>query len=301
VNHFKLSRLFSTSRNRIVHGLVNKPRLQIGRATDHPPNSCIPCITLGHTQSIGLVRKHNEDSLFALTGINAGDAVQHNFGLFIVADGMGGHEKGERASTVAAQSVARVVGNYIFSKMLEEIEGVSDVKTLKKLLYSALNQSNNDVSTSVPGGGTTVTALLLMGENAIIGHVGDSRAYILDSGRLVQLTKDHSLVQKMHDLGEITNTGIENHPRRNILLRAVGQGDILEVDVSEYYVESGSVFLLCSDGLWGCLEEEDMMRIISNTSDLQETCETLTQEANKTGGPDNITCLIVKYDYENNK
>ena len=301
MNLFKLLRLVSLSRNKIADGLASKPRIQIGRATDHPPVSGIPCITLGHAQSVGIVRKNNEDSLFALTGINAGDSQQHNFGLFVVADGMGGHQKGERASTVAVQSVARIVGTYIFSKILEEIEEFSDVKTLKELMHSALNQSNNDVSINVPGGGTTVTALLLMGENAIIGHVGDSRAYMLDSGRLLQLTKDHSLVQKLHDLGEITNAGIENHPRRNILLRAVGQGDILDVDVSDYCVESGSVFLLCSDGLWGCLEEEEMVRIISNTPDLQDACETLTREANKTGGLDNITSLIVKYGYENNK
>ena len=117
MNLFKLSHLFSTSRNKMADGLASKPRIQIGRATDHPPVSGIPRITLGHAQSVGIVRKNNEDSLFALTGINAGDSQQHYFGLFVVADGMGGHQKGERASTVAVQSVARIVGTYIFSKI----------------------------------------------------------------------------------------------------------------------------------------------------------------------------------------
>ena len=301
MNIFKFSRLFSTSRNKIMGELTRRPRIQIGRAAHHPPVSGVPSITLAHAQSVGIVREDNEDSLFTLSGINIGDSEQHNFGLFVIADGMGGHQKGERASTIAAQSVARVVGTYIFSRMLEEIQAFCDNKTLMELMHSSLIEANDDVSSGVPGGGTTVTALLLMGANAIIGHVGDSRAYRVDSGKLLQLTKDHSLVQKLHDLGEITSAGIENHPRRNILLRAVGQSEILDVDVSEHYVESGSTFLLCSDGLWGCMEEEDMLRIISNSSDLQEACETLTEEANKAGGLDNITSLIVKYDYETNK
>ncbi|MEE3229052.1 MAG: protein phosphatase 2C domain-containing protein [Chloroflexota bacterium] len=301
MNIFNLSRLFSTSRNKIVDGLASKHRIQIGRAAQHPPISGRPSITLSHSQSVGLVREDNEDSLFALTGMNAGDSEQNNFGLFVVADGMGGHQQGERASTIAAQSVAKVVGNYIFSKMLEEIQESCDNKKLMDLMRSALIAANDDVTNRVPGGGTTLTALLLIGSNAIVGHVGDSRAYMVDSGKLLQLTKDHSLVQKLYDLGEIASTGIENHPRRNILLRAVGQSDILEVDVFEQYVEPGSIFLLCTDGLWGCVEEEDILTIMMDSSDLQEACDNLTKEANKAGGLDNITSLIVKYDYGNSK
>jgi protein phosphatase len=301
VKIFNLSRLFSRSRNKIVDGLASKHRIQIGKAAHHPPISGRPAITLSHAQSVGIVREDNEDSLFALSGMNAGDSEQHNFGLFVVADGMGGHQKGERASTIAAQSVARVVGSYIFSKILEEIQESYDNKQLMDLMRSALIAANADVMNGVPGGGTTLTALLLMGPNAIVGHVGDSRAYMMDSGKLLQLTKDHSLVQKLYDLGEITSTGVENHPRRNILLRAVGQGDILEVDVCEQYVEPGSIFLLCTDGLWGCMEEEDILTIMMDSSNLQEACDNLTKEANKAGGLDNITSLIVKYDYGNSK
>ncbi|MBS60723.1 MAG: serine/threonine protein phosphatase [Anaerolineaceae bacterium] len=289
------------SRNKIVDGLTAKRRIQIGRAAHHPPVNGIPSITLSHAQSVGIVREDNEDSLFALTGMNAGDAKEHNFGLFVVADGMGGHQKGERASTIAAQSVARVVGSYIFSKILEEIQDFCDSKTLMELMRSALIAANNDVVNNVTGGGTTLTALLFMGTNAVIGHVGDSRAYMLKPGKLLQLTKDHSLVQKLYDLGELTSEGIENHPQRNVLMRAVGQDDILEVDVSEHYVKPGSIFLLCTDGLWGCVEEEDILTIIMESSDLQNACENLTKEANKAGGPDNITAVIVKYDYEKSK
>ena len=105
-----------------MDGLASKHRIQIGRAAHHPPISGRPAIALSHAQSVGIVREDNEDSLFALSGMNAGDSEQHIFGLFVVADGMGGHQKGERASTIAAQSVARVVGSYIFSKILEEIQ-----------------------------------------------------------------------------------------------------------------------------------------------------------------------------------
>ena len=111
-------------------GLARRPRIQIGRAAHHPPVSGVPSITLAHAQSVGIVREDNEDSLFTLSGINIGDSEQHNFGLFVIADGMGGHQKGERASTIAAQSVARVVGTYIFSRMLEEIQAFCDNKTL---------------------------------------------------------------------------------------------------------------------------------------------------------------------------
>ncbi len=275
-------------------------RLQVGRAADHAPIIGMPVMQVGHAQSVGLVRTHNEDTIFALTGTLAAEGNAHDFGLFIVADGMGGHRKGERASAIAAQSVALVIGSQMFSGLLEETLGGSKTEEFELLMQAALRNCNKNVATVVPAGGTTVTAALLVGGNVIVGHVGDSRAYLIESDDIGQLTADHSLVQRMQDRGEISEAQAETHPQRNVLLRAVGQSEGVEADVTTHAVQSSARLLLCSDGLWGSLRDLHIREIISKSADVQQACERLVQAANRAGGPDNISTILVQYNHNSN-
>ena len=136
-----------------------------------------------------------------------------------------------------------------------------------------------------------------MGGYAIVGHVGDSRAYLIEANDMSQLTTDHSLVQRMQDLGEITAIQAESHPQRNVLLRAVGQGEGLQIDVNAHAVRSGARLLLCSDGLWGLLDDEQMRGIIISSADVQSACEHLVEAGNRAGGSDNITAFLVQYNH----
>ncbi len=256
-----------------------------------------PPFQVGHAQSVGLVRSHNEDAVVALTGALAAAGIAPDFGLFVVADGMGGHQKGECASAIAAQSVARVIGRHVFSGLMENTLDAMETDAFERLMRTALINCNTNVAAVVPAGGTTVTVALLVGGHAIVGHVGDSRAYLLESKSITQITVDHSLVQRMQDLGEITAAQAENHPQRNVLMRAVGQGDELQADVTTHAVQSGARLLLCSDGLWGMLADEHMREIISKSADVQPACERLVHAANQAGGPDNITVILVQYDH----
>lgn len=275
-------------------------RLQLGRAADHAPITGVPPFQVGHAQSVGLVRTHNEDALVALTGTLAAAGNAADFGLFLVADGMGGHSQGERASAIAAQSVARVIGAHVFSGLMEETLDGTETEEFERLMETALRNCNTNVAAAVPAGGTTVTAALLVGGHAIVGHVGDSRAYLIEANDLSQLTADHSLVQRLQDLGEITAVQAESHPQRNVLLRAVGQGDGLQMDVTAHAVRSGARLLLCSDGLWGLLDDAQMREIISRSVDVQSACEHLVEAGNRAGGPDNITAFLVQYNHNSN-
>ena len=273
-------------------------RLQVGRAADHSPISGSPPFQVGHSQSIGLVRIHNEDSLFALSGAMAGNGSAPDFGLFLVADGMGGHRQGERASAIATQAVAREIGHHVFSGKFEETLDVTEMTGFENLMQTALQKCNDNVTATVPSGGTTVTAAMLLGGYAIIGHVGDSRAYLLEDENMTQLTTDHSLVQQLQDLGEITTEQAANHPQRNVLLRAVGQGNGLQADVTRHSLRPGARLLLCSDGLWGSLDDAHMREIISQSVDVQGACDRLVTAANRAGGADNITTILVQYNYD---
>ena len=271
--------------------------MQFGRAAEHSPTLGTPRFFVGHAQSVGLVRTHNEDALFALTGTLVAASNVIDFGVFLVADGMGGHWKGDRASAIAAQSVAQTIGGHIFSGFMEETLDIADTSELELLMQTALGICNSNVADAVPSGGTTLTAALLVGGRAVVGHVGDSRAYLIVSDDMSQITTDHSLVQRMQDLGEITPAQAELHPQRNVLLRAVGQGDELQVDVTTHSVQSGTGLLFCTDGLWGSLDDAHMLDIIVKSKDVQHGCESLVRAANRAGGRDNITAIMVKYDY----
>lgn len=252
-------------------------------------------LTLGIAQHVGRVRTHNEDVLLVFTGELAGLEAMPSFGLFVVADGMGGHALGERASGIAARTVARTAFDGILPSLLADPTLNSDRPSLQEVMENAMDAANRAVSVGVPdGGGTTLTCALVIGQQVVFSHVGDSRAYIITDSSFEQLTRDHSLVQRLQELGQLSAAEAAIHPQRNVLYRAIGQGEGLEVDVDSRRLPPGAILLLCSDGLWGLVPDERILGIVRENSNLQTACEALVAAANAAGGPDNITAVMVK-------
>ena len=257
----------------------------------HAPTSRL---RYGHSTDVGLVRANNQDALFTFLGVVESENSPPPFGLFIVADGMGGHTDGERASVVAAQTLARHVTNLIYLPMLTGLQPGSEQKTIPEVLEEGMEEANLAVNKEVTEGGTTVTAAVIYGDLVYVAHVGDSRAYLVNDNNLELITRDHSLVRRLQELGQLTAEEAEIHPQRNVLYRAIGQGDALDVDRATRRLPPGSQLLLCSDGLWGVIDEATIMKIIDESPNVQEACDRLIAAANQNGGPDNITAVLVQ-------
>lgn len=252
-------------------------------------------LQVAHAQSVGRVRDHNEDSLLTITCSFEGVNRIPSFGLYIVADGMGGHNMGEKASAVAARSIAREIVKNVYFSLLNESDDDEDRPPLQEIMVNALAGANQSVVKAIGEGGTTGTVALFFNDQLVIGHVGDSRAYIIASSGLEQLTRDHSLVRRLQELGQITEAEAATHPQRNVLYRAIGQGDGLEVDAQTLQLSPGMKVLLCSDGLWGLVGDNQMLDIINSSATLQIACDRLVEAANRAGGPDNITAILIEY------
>ena len=248
----------------------------------------------GYCQSIGLVRKHNEDKLLTITANLSHIDDAPDFGLFVVADGMGGHKQGEIASAIAVESIGRTVIDYILGDNTAPEALDTSKLSPEQLVCTALLASHTEVCDRAPEGGTTVTAALVIDDQVSIAHIGDSRAYLVEDTSIKQLTHDHSLVQRMLDQGKLTPDEASIHPRRNVLYQAVGQGGSLDVDLHTHTVPAGGKLLLCSDGLWGMISDSTLSKIIHDTQHVQNTCERLVKEANRAGGSDNITAILVQ-------
>lgn len=228
-------------------------------------------IRVGATTDIGQVREGNEDAVLLRSP------------LYAVADGMGGHRGGEVASNLALQTVER---------MFAERKGTltEQVERANRAVFER-SQSDRDVS----GMGTTLTAALIEGSAVRLAHVGDSRAYLFRGGALRLLTEDHTLVHRMVVEGEITETEAENHPHRSILTRALGvEGDV-QVDETTIEVRNGDRLLLCTDGLTGMISDDQIMSVLQEVRDPQEAVDRLVRAANRAGGIDNITALVIDF------
>ena len=246
-------------------------------------------------QSIGLQREKNEDSLFKIcASINlVGQVIP--FGIFVVADGMGGHQNGELASAAAVEKFIEITVKEVYGPELRE-ETLKPVDELEEIVGSAVRKANQHVYDQAPGGSTTLTAAVIHGHLVTIAHIGDSRAYLFTpEGKLTLLTSDHSLVNKLVEIGQITEKQAETHPQKNILLRALGNDINPEVDVCTREFPEKYSLLLCSDGLWGVVPEEMIVEILDNTPFLPDACKKLVDAANNLGGPDNISVILVKH------
>lgn len=245
-------------------------------------------------QSVGKQRELNEDSLLAITTTMAGNAGNLPFGLYIVADGMGGHQFGEVASNAAIRSVA----GYILRKFhpyLFQVKTDTMDESFQEIMLAAVGEAQRAIQREAPGSGTTLTAALVLGQQITVAHVGDSRAYfIFPDGRIEPITRDHSLVKRLEELGHITPDEAVNYPHRNVLYRALGQGEILDPDIFTLTFPQPGYLMICSDGLWGVVAEQDIIRSVTESSSLQRACQNLVSAANTAGGPDNISVVLAQ-------
>lgn len=245
-------------------------------------------------QSVGKQREHNEDSLLAITTTIAGHSESIPFGLYIVADGMGGHQFGE----VASNAAIRIMSGYILKKFhsyLFNLPTQPMQESLQEIMESSIREAHRYVQREAPGSGTTVTAALVLGQQVTIAHVGDSRAYsIYPDGRIEPITRDHSLVKRLEELGHLSKDEAVNFPHRNVLIRALGQGETLEADIFTIPFPQPGFLMICSDGLWGVVNEKDICRAVIEAPNLARACQNLVEAANIAGGPDNISVVLAQ-------
>lgn len=234
----------------------------------------------------GMVRSHNEDSI-------ATDAAA---GLAVLADGMGGYNAGEVASGIAVAMISAEL-----KKALVAMNGKIDAVTAERLLNEQAVRANSAIfqaaqnQSQYAGMGTTLVIALWHDDKLVVGHVGDSRLYRFRGGRLEQVTRDHSLLQEQIDSGLITKEQARHSQNKNLVTRAVGIDPDVDVEVHSYPVQSGDIYLLCSDGLNDMVTDEDMeLTLASLQANLPLAAEQLVQQANDNGGRDNVSVILVR-------
>jgi protein phosphatase len=244
---------------------------------------------------VGLKRTHNEDNYFLLDEDS----------LFIVADGMGGHSSGEVASKMATEAIAEFFQRtrdaeatwpYKMDRNLSYVENrlVCGIKLANHRIFSAAT-----AELKFKGMGTTIVTLYFHDSKVIIGHVGDSRSYRVRSGEIRQITRDHSLLEDYKEAKpDMTEEEQRNFPHKNVITRALGMRDTVQVDVKGEELQDGDTFLLCSDGLSGMVPDPMMLEIVKNAPNLQAATEELIDAANRHGGIDNITAVLARWHKE---
>lgn len=253
-----------------------------------------PQFSVGLGRNQGRQRDNNEDSLFATTSTISTSSATLPFGLFIVADGMGGHENGQIASDIAV----RAMSHYVVKTLHASLFGLRPEppqESLQEIMRQGALRAHEEILRGAPGGGTTLTAALVLNSQMTVAHVGDSRAYsIYLDGRVQTLTRDHSIVKRFQELGQITAEEATVHPQKSMLYRALGQGDTLEPDVFTAQLPQPGYLLICSDGLWGVMTEDELFDIVVSAPNPHLGCQSLVDAANDAGGPDNITAILVR-------
>ena len=253
---------------------------------------------------IGQTREHNEDALL-VANLTSGEPLRFSGTvrqpadpvgtLFLVADGMGGAAAGEVASATAVSTILHC--------MREGVAGRARLTAdeMVQLMHNAAAQANREIyeyasrRSDLRGMGTTATMAVLVGDTLYVGQVGDSRAYLVRGGRAYQLTKDQSLLQRLIDVGELTESDAALSERRNIILQALGPERQVHVDVTHQKVRRDDVLVLCSDGLSNLVASEEIARTIDREADLKAAVEELVTLANQRGGPDNISVIAVRF------
>jgi PPM family protein phosphatase len=238
----------------------------------------------GHKSDRGLLRENNEDSFF----------VNDKVGLYVVADGMGGHKGGEIASNIAVNMLGKILSTFLEN---------SQEKSIQHVVHKALLKSNDEIilmkkrHVDLTNMGTTVVLSIFLNDLHYYSHLGDSRTYLYKKeGKLIQLTTDDSLVMEMVKLGIINEEEIRTHELRNIVTRYLGTTDLVLPKVNHCHIGVEDCIILCSDGLTGMLEDKEILSIIKGNISRgpQIVCNTLVDQANKNGGNDNITVIVIQ-------
>jgi protein phosphatase len=239
---------------------------------------------IGVSTDVGRIRDINQDSFYC--------SDIEELPLYVVADGMGGHNAGEVASYIAIESVKEVFHKNKELLLAKEIE-------IPQFINDALNTANERIleksnkEERYNGMGTTITLVYIQDDEIFIGHIGDSRAYLLSNGELVQLTQDHSLVAELLRKGSISEEEAMNHPQKNIITRALGTDKNVKIDILSRKIKKKDIILLCTDGLTNMVSESKIKEIIIESKDLQTASNILINTANELGGLDNTTVMLI--------
>lgn len=250
---------------------------------------------VGRRSDPGQIRELNEDSLLTLEIEQVLQSVSTPVGLYVVADGMGGHSAGEIASAKTIRVLARMILNKLMLPTVNETQADLDYAELlreasleaNRTVYEHGRQTGSDL-------GTTLVAALVVGSEAYIANIGDSRAYLVNEQAIKQITTDHSVVERLVATGQITKEEARTHPDRNLIYRTIGDKPKVEVDVFHQGLSQGDQLVLCSDGLTGMVEDDDIYRTVITSLTPLDACKELVRLANTAGGDDNITVIVVK-------
>ncbi len=242
--------------------------------------------------NVGMKRTHNEDNF----------SIIEDAGLYIVADGMGGHASGEVASKMAVDSMKEFFNSTAQdpertwpykmdrSKGYEENRLITGIKLANLRIYESAQRDPRQ-----RGMGTTIVTMFAVEDGVYVAHVGDSRGYRIREGKIEQLTEDHSLLNDYIKMKRLTPEEIANFPHKNVIVRALGMKDTVKVDTRFEQPRAGDTYLLCSDGLSGPVTDPDMLDIVTHSSDLKTAASRLIQRANEHGGPDNISVVLARW------
>lgn len=243
----------------------------------------------GQATHVGQARENNQDAAWSFTSRGDSAEGEADFAVFVVADGMGGHEHGERASAIAVRKITSEVIQQVFAPMMT---GEGEMSPAFEALLNGVTNANNAIVRAVPDGGTTLTAALIMGDMLHIAHVGDSRAYLLTGDAFEQLTEDHSMEQRLADLDALDPD--DDFPMKNMLYRSLGLREDVEADTIRRRLPASMTLLLCSDGLWNLVTDAEIETHMRDQTAPQAICDKLVALANKRGGHDNITVIIAR-------
>jgi protein phosphatase len=235
----------------------------------------------------GKHRETNEDSIF----------LDDDISLYIVADGMGGHEHGDLASSIAVEEISGFLEENISSVEKEMLEKDPYIAGLLKAAVMRANwkiYERSQESPSVFTMGTTVSLALIRNAKLYIAHVGDSRIYSLRNGEIRKLTHDHSMVQEMVDMGELSEEEARDHPLSNIVTRALGSTLTVEPDTYTFHIQGNEYFLLSSDGLFKVMDMTSIREILESHIPLRDKCETIIERTRQAGAPDDVSVIILE-------
>lgn len=256
-----------------------------------PSFSLPPGLHVSQKTDVGLQRENNQDSMYTFSAYIEADGRNQSFGLFIVADGMGGYKGGEKASDIAIRTASHHILQHIYlPEVLPNLQAPQD--PINEVLTAAVTKANEAVLEQAPESGTTITVAVLLDNQAYFAHVGDSRAYIYNNTALHQVSQDHSIVARMVEVGQITPEEALTHKNKNVLYRAIGQANTLEVDTYLHTIPADSYLLMCSDGLWNLVSDEVISQQLANISSIDQCVQELIDLANQNGGDDNISVIL---------
>jgi len=249
---------------------------------------------MGRRTHVGMVRTLNEDSIMTLEINRIHQSISKPLGVYVVADGMGGHAAGE----VASGTIINAIAQKALKELMVDEAHQGDGNDRQRWLREAVENANADVFNLRKQAGTdmgaTLVAAVLEGNQGYVTHIGDSRAYMINAAGIHRLTTDHSLVERLIATNQITREEARVHPQRNVIYRTIGDKSTVEVEISTPTLEVGDYLLLCSDGLSGMVNDAQLQRLVISAASPQAACDVLIRAANDAGGDDNISVIIVK-------